>query len=129
MGQVGAASFDLDQCGPTYTRRCTTSRTVRPKSWPPHYSEYQVLEAARGGAQSPEAAGRSLCRIRDVQVNVDVAGHTVIEKDMNSSMVTFAGRSLPGRFQRHGEVTWTGAGQVRGSGEDACAARAEEDPG
>lgn len=45
----------------------------------------------RGQGQGTVATWRlqaTKSRVRDVQVNVDVAGHTVIEKDANSSMVT-----------------------------------------
>jgi hypothetical protein len=54
-------------------------------------------------------------RVRDVQAAVDVAGHTVIEKDANSSMVTnwtvapaAAGATVTLK------TSWQGAGGVKG---------------
>jgi hypothetical protein len=54
-------------------------------------------------------------RVRDVQVDVDVAGHTVIEKDANSSMVTnwTVAPAGPGSSVTV-KTTWTGAGGVKG---------------
>lgn len=76
------------------------------KSCPRTTASTRCSRAARGGAQS---------RVRDVQVNVDVAGHTVIEKDMNSSMVTnwTVAPAGPGSSVTV-KTTWTGAGGVKG---------------
>lgn len=50
-----------------------------------------------------------------MQVDVDVAGHTVIEKDANSSMVTnwTVAPAGPGSSVTV-KTTWTGAGGVKG---------------
>ena len=54
-------------------------------------------------------------RVREVQANVDVAGHTVIEKDANSSMVTnwTVAPAGPGSSVTV-KTTWNGAGGVKG---------------
>ena len=53
--------------------------------------------------------------MREVQANVDVAGHTVIEKDANSSMVTnwTVAPAGPGSSVTV-KTTWNGAGGVKG---------------
>jgi hypothetical protein len=53
--------------------------------------------------------------VRDVQVDVDVAGHTVIEKDANSSMVTnwTVAPAGPGSSVTV-KTTWNGAGGIKG---------------
>lgn len=93
-----------------------TYETVRPKILSPHYSEYQVLEGGKGrGTVAKWRLQATQSRVRDVQVNVDVAGHTVIEKDMNSSMVTnwTVAPAGPGSSVTV-KTTWTGAGGVKG---------------
>ena len=63
-------------------------QTVRPKILSPQYSEYQVLQGGHGqGTVAKWKLQATESRVREVQANVDVAGHTVIEKDANSSMV------------------------------------------
>ena len=54
-------------------------------------------------------------RVRDVKANVDVAGHTVIEKDANSSMVTnwTVAPAGPGSSVTV-KTTWQGAGGIGG---------------
>ena len=64
-------------------------QTVRPKILSAHYSGYQVLEGGQGaGTVATWKLQATKSRVRDVKATVDVAGHTVIEKDANSSMVT-----------------------------------------
>ena len=54
-------------------------------------------------------------RVRDVKATVDVAGHTVIEKDANSTMVTNWTVAPAGTGSSvTTKTTWTGAGGVKG---------------
>ncbi|AOS90468.2 polyketide cyclase [Mycobacterium intracellulare subsp. chimaera] len=117
MGQVSADSTILINAEPAATLAAVADyQTVRPKILSPQYSDYQVLQGA-GRAGSPQA-GRlqaTKSRVRDVQVNVDVAGHTVIEKDANSTMVInwTVAPAGPGSSVTV-KTTWTGAGGVKG---------------
>jgi hypothetical protein len=89
---------------------------VRPKILPPQYSEYQVLQGGQGqGTVAKWKLQATKSRVRDVQVTVDVAGHTVIEKDANSSMVTnwTVAPAGPGSSVTV-KTTWNGAGGVKG---------------
>ena len=90
MGQVSAASTILIDVEPAATLAAVADyQKVRPKILSPQYSEYQVLQGGQGpGTVAKWKLQATKSRVRDVQVNVDVAGHTVIEKDANSSMVT-----------------------------------------
>jgi hypothetical protein len=91
-------------------------QAVRPKILSPHYSDYRVLEGGQGArtvATWKLQATKS--RARDVKANVDVAGHTVIEKDANSTMVTNwivapagSGSSVTVK------TSWQGAGGIGG---------------
>jgi hypothetical protein len=91
-------------------------QTVRPKILSSNYSDYQVLEGGQGaGTVASWKLQATKSRVRDVKATVDVAGHTVIEKDANSSMVinwtvapAGAGSSV------NLKTTWTGAGGVGG---------------
>jgi hypothetical protein len=91
-------------------------QTVRPKILSPQYSEYQVLQGGQGaGTVAKWKLQATKSRVRDVQVDVDVAGHTVIEKDANSSMVInwTVAPAGPGSSVTV-KTTWTGAGGVKG---------------
>ncbi|RFD26834.1 polyketide cyclase [Mycobacterium uberis] len=117
MGQVSAANTILINVDPAVTLASVADyQKIRPKILSSQYSEYQVV---RGGQGSGTVAKWKLyatkSRVRDVQVNVDVAGHTVIEKDANSSMViswtvapTGSGSSVTMK------TAWTGVGGVKG---------------
>jgi len=118
MGQVSAASTILIDADPaTVLDAIADYQTVRPKILSPQYSEYQVLQGGHGqGTVAKWKLQATESRVREVQANVDVAGHTVIEKDVNSSMVINwtvapagpAGSSVTVR------TTWNGAGGVKG---------------
>lgn len=117
MGQVSADSTILINAEPaTALAALADYRHVRPKVLSTHYSEYQVLQGGEGqGTVAKWRLQATESRVRDVQVSVDVAGHTVIEKDANSSMVTNwtvapagAGCSITVK------TTWTGAGGIKG---------------
>jgi Polyketide cyclase / dehydrase and lipid transport len=117
MGQVSAASTILVSAEPAATLAAVEDyQNVRPKILSPHYSEYEVLEGGQGqGTVAKWRLQATESRVRDVQVNVDVAGHTVIEKDANSSMVTnwTVAPAGPGSSVTV-KTTWNGAGGVKG---------------
>ena len=117
MGQVSAASTVMIDAAPEAVLAAVADyRTVRPKILSAHYSGYQVLEGGVGaGTVATWKLQATESRVRDVTARVDVAGHTVIEKDANSSMVTNwtvapagAGSSVTVK------TSWTGAGGVKG---------------
>jgi hypothetical protein len=117
MGQVSAASTILINVEPAATLAAVADyQTVRPKILSPQYSEYQVLEGGQGaGTVAKWKLQATKSRVRDVQVSVDVAGHAVIEKDANSSMITnwTIAPAGPGSSVTV-KTTWTGAGGVKG---------------
>lgn len=90
MGQVSAASTILIDAEPaTVLGAVADYQAMRPKILSEHYSGYQVLEGGQGaGTVVAWKLQATKSRSRDVRADVDVAGHTVIEKDVNSSMVT-----------------------------------------
>ena len=117
MGQVSAASTILINVEPAAILAAVADyQKVRPKILSPQYSEYQVLQGGQGaGTVAKWKLQATKSRVRDVQVNVDVAGHAVIEKDANSSMVTnwTVAPAGPGSSVTV-KTTWTGAGGVKG---------------
>ncbi|MDT5222599.1 MAG: hypothetical protein QOG19_6 [Mycobacterium sp.] len=117
MGQVKATSTILiDAEPPAVLDAVADYRNVRPKILSPQYSEYEVLEGGQGqGTVAKWRLQATESRVRDVQVSVDVAGHTVIEKDANSSMVInwTVAPAGPGSSVTV-TTTWTGAGGVKG---------------
>jgi carbon monoxide dehydrogenase subunit G len=118
MGQVSAASTILIDADPaTVLDAIADYQTVRPKILSPQYSEYQVLQGGHGqGTVAKWKLQATESRVREVQANVDVAGHTVIEKDANSSMVinwTVAPAGPAGASVTI-KTTWNGAGGVKG---------------
>src|ERR1700758_3668592 len=113
MGQVSAASTTLINVEPADTLAAVADyQKVRPKILSPQYSEYQVLQGGQGpGTVAKWKLQATKSRVRDVQVNVDVAGHTVIEKDANSSMVTNWTVAPAGTGSSVTvKTSWTGAG-------------------
>jgi len=117
MGQVKAASTVLIDAEPAKVLDAVADyQNVRPKILSPQYSEYEVLEGGQGqGTVAKWRLQATESRVRDVKVNVDVAGHTVIEKDANSSMVInwTVAPAGPGSSVTV-TTTWTGAGGVKG---------------
>ncbi|AYE98215.1 polyketide cyclase [Mycobacterium paragordonae] len=117
MGQVKATSTVLIQAEPAKVLDAVADyKTVRPKILSPQYSEYEVLEGGQGqGTVAKWRLQATESRVRNVQVSVDVAGHTVIEKDANSSMVInwTVAPAGPGSSVTV-TTTWTGAGGVKG---------------
>ena len=117
MGQVSAASTILINAEPAATLAAVADyQHVRPKILSPQYSDYQVLQGGQGaGTVAKWKLQATKSRSRNVQANVDVAGHTVIEKDANSSMVTnwTVAPAGPGSSVTV-KTSWTGAGGVKG---------------
>ena len=117
MGQVSASSSVAVNADPaTVLAAIADYQGVRPKILSAHYSEYRVLQGGQG--QGTVAAWRlqaTKSRSRQVQADVDVAGHTVIEKDANSSLVTnwTVAPACPGSTVTV-KTTWNGAGGVKG---------------
>jgi hypothetical protein len=117
MSQVSASSTILIEAAPeTVLSAVGDYANVRPKILSPHYSEYRVLAGGQGaGTVASWKLQATKSRVREVKANVDVAGHTVIEKDANSSMVTNwtvapagSGSSVTVK------TSWQGAGGVGG---------------
>jgi hypothetical protein len=117
MGQVSAANTVLINAEPDAVLAAVGDyQQVRPKILSDAYSEYQVLQGGQGqGTIAKWKLQATKSRIRDVQVSVDVAGHSVIEKDANSTMVTnwTVAPAGPGSSVTM-KTTWTGAGGVKG---------------
>ena len=117
MGQVSAASTVLIDAEPASVLDAIADyKGVRPRILSPQYSDYQVLQGGQGqGTVAKWKLQATKSRVREVQANIDVAGHTVIEKDANSSMVTnwTVAPAGPGSSVTV-KTTWTGAGGVKG---------------
>ncbi|OBF74656.1 polyketide cyclase [Mycobacterium sp. 852002-51613_SCH5001154] len=117
MGQVSAASTILVNAEPAATLAAVGDyQQVRPKILSPQYSDYQVLQGGQGaGTVAKWKLQATKSRVRDMQVSVDVAGHSVIEKDANSSMIInwTVAPAGPGSSVTV-KTTWTGAGGVKG---------------
>jgi Polyketide cyclase / dehydrase and lipid transport len=117
MGQVRAASTILINAEPAAVLSAVSDyQDVRPKILSSHYRDYQVVEGGHGqGTVATWKLQATKSRVRDVRANVDVAGHAVIEKDANSSMVTnyTVAPAGPGSSVTV-TTTWTGAGGVKG---------------
>ncbi|AMO59160.1 Polyketide cyclase / dehydrase and lipid transport [Mycolicibacterium phlei] len=118
MGQVSASSTVLIDATPeTVLAAVADYQTVRPKILSPQYSEYRVLEGGQGaGTVVSWKLQATKSRVRDVKASVDVAGHTVIEKDANSSMIINWTVAPAGETSSTVtlKTTWQGAGGVKG---------------
>jgi hypothetical protein len=117
MGQVSASSSILINAEPAAVLAAIADyATVRPKILSPHYSEYRVLKGGQGkGTVAAWKLQATKSRSRQVEATVDVAGHTVIEKDANSSLLTnwTVAPAGPGCSVTV-KTSWTGAGGVKG---------------
>jgi hypothetical protein len=117
MGQVSASSSVLIDAAPEKVLAAVSDyTTVRPKILTDHYRDYAVLEGGQGaGTVATWKLQATKSRVRDVKAEVDVAGHTVIEKDANSTMVTnwTVAPSGPGSSVTV-KTSWQGAGGVGG---------------
>jgi hypothetical protein len=117
MGQVSASSTVLMNAAPEAVLAAVADyQTVRPKILSAHYSGYQVLERGHGqGTVVTWKLQATESRVRDVKAAVEVAGHSVIEKDANSSMVTTWTVAPAGTGSTvTTKTSWTGAGGVKG---------------
>jgi len=117
MGQVSASSTVLINAAPEAVLAAVADyQTVRPKILSSHYSGYQVLEGGQGqGTVATWKLQATESRVRDVKAAVEVAGHSVIEKDANSSMVTTWTVAPAGTGSTvTTKTSWTGAGGVKG---------------
>jgi hypothetical protein len=117
MGQVSAASsVEINATPEIVLAAVADYETVRPKILSSHYSEYKVITGGQGqGTVVRWKLQATEKRVRDVQSTVDVAGHTVIEKDANSSMVTTWTVAPAGTGSTvTTKTTWQGAGGVKG---------------
>ena len=117
MSQVSASSTILIDAAPeTVLSAVADYATVRPKILSSHYSGYQVLEGGHGaGTVVTWKLQATESRVRDVKASVDVAGHTVIEKDANSSLVTNWTVAPAGTGSSVTvKTSWQGAGGVKG---------------
>ena len=117
MGQVSAASTILIDAKPEAVLVAVADyQTVRPKILPSQYSDYRVLAGGQGaGTVASWKLQATKSRVRDVKATVDVAGHTVIEKDANSTMVTNWTVAPAGTGSSVTlKTSWTGAGGVAG---------------
>ena len=117
MGQVSAASTILINAEPAAVFAAVADyQTSARRSCPRSTATTRCCRAARAqGTVANWKLQATKSRVRDVQANVDVAGHTVIEKDANSSMVTnwTVAPAGPGSSVTV-KTTWTGAGGVKG---------------
>jgi hypothetical protein len=117
MGQVRASSSVLINAEPAAVLAAVADyRGMRPRILSSHYREYQVLEGGHGrGTVAKWKLQATKSRVRDVQAAVDLVGHTVIEQDENSSMITNwtvapAGTGSTVTMQ----TSWQGAGGIPG---------------
>jgi Polyketide cyclase / dehydrase and lipid transport len=117
MGNVSAASTILINAEPAAVLTAVGDyRVVRPKILSSHYHDYRVLEGGQGqGTVASWKLQATKSRVRDVKASVDVAGHAVIEKDANSTLVTnwTVAPAGPGSSVTV-TTTWKGAGGVKG---------------
>lgn len=118
MGQVSASSTVLINAEPDAVLKAVADyETVRPKILSSHYRDYAVLEGGQGaGTVATWKLQATESRVRDVKASIDIAGHTVIEKDANSTLVTNYTVAPAGE---HGssvtvKTSWQGAGGVKG---------------
>src|ERR1700710_2795197 len=117
MRQVSASSTVLINAEPAVVFAAVADyQTVRPKILSSHYSGYQVLEGGQGaGTVATWKLQATESRIRDVKAEDDVAGHSVIEKDANSTLVTTWTVAPAGTGSTvTTKTSWTGAGGVKG---------------
>ncbi|VEG38294.1 polyketide cyclase/dehydrase and lipid transport [Mycolicibacterium flavescens] len=117
MGQVSASSTVLIDAAPEAVLSAVADyANVRPKILSPQYSDYKVVEGGQGaGTVASWKLQATKSRVRDVNAEVDVAGHTVIEKDANSSMITNWTVAPAGNGSSVTvKTSWQGAGGIGG---------------
>lgn len=117
MAQVSASSTVLVDAPPEKVLAAVADYTnVRPKILSSHYSGYEVVEGGQGaGTVARWKLQATKSRVREVKAEVDVAGHTVIEKDANSTMITNWTVAPAGEGSSVTmKTTWKGAGGIGG---------------
>lgn len=117
MAQVSSSSTILIDAEPAKVLDAIADyRQVRPRILSSHYSDYRVVSGGQGrGTVAAWKLQATKSRVRAVQADVDVAGHTVIERDVNSSLVTnwTVAPAVPGCSVTV-KTTWTGGNGVKG---------------
>ena len=117
MALVSASSTILVNAGPAKVLDAIADyEGVRPKVLSAHYSEYKVVQGGKGrGTVAEWKLQATKSRMRHVRADVDLAGHTVIEKDVNSSLMTnwTVSPAGPGSSITV-KTTWNGAGGIKG---------------
>lgn len=117
MGQVSASSSVLIDAAPEAVLAAVADyQNVRPQILSSHYRDYQVLEGGQGeGTVASWKLQATESRVRDIKSTVSVAGHTVIEKDANSTLVTTwtVAPAGPGSSVTT-KTAWTGGGGIKG---------------
>jgi hypothetical protein len=118
MGQVSASSTVVIDAEPE-TMFGGSRGITRPSAGRSSPRSTAPPPGARGGQRAGTVATGKLqatkSRVRDVKVNVDVAGHTVIERDANSTMVInwTVAPAGPGSSVTV-KTSWQGAGGIGG---------------
>ncbi|MFM8600062.1 MAG: SRPBCC family protein [Mycobacterium sp.] len=123
-GHVSASSTILIYAEPARVLDAIADyREVRPRILSAHYRDYRVEQGGRGrGTVATWTLQATRSRARQVRAEVDLAGHTVIEKDANSSLLTNWTVAPAGPGASVTVTTrWTGAGGVGGFFERAFA--------
>lgn len=117
MGLVSASSTVLIDAAPAEVLAAISDYDgTRRRVLSPHFSEYTVHAGGHGrGTVVSWRLQATKSRSRQVRAEVDVAGHTVIEKDANSSLLTnwTVAPAGPGCSVTV-KTTWDGAGGVPG---------------
>ncbi|WP_078290050.1 SRPBCC family protein [Mycobacterium sp. D16R24] len=117
MGQVSASSSVLIDAAPEAVLAAVADyQNVRPKILSGHYRDYQVLEGGQGeGTVVAWKLQATESRVRDIKSSVSIAGHTVIEKDANSTLVTSWTVAPAGTGSTVTTKTaWTGGAGIKG---------------
>lgn len=117
MAQVSSSSTVLIDAEPARVLDAIADyEQVRPAILSPHYSDYRVITGGHGrGTVAAWRLQATKSRVRHIQADVDVAGHTVIERDANSTLVTnwTVAPAGPGCSVTV-KTTWTGGSGVKG---------------
>lgn len=117
MAQVSSSSTILIDAEPAKVLDAIADyRQMRPRILSPHYTEYRVVSGGHGrGTVAAWKLQATKSRARQVHAEVDVAGHTVIEKDANSSLMTnwTVAPAGPG-CSVSVKTTWAGGSGVKG---------------
>ncbi|TSE00640.1 SRPBCC family protein [Skermania sp. ID1734] len=117
MGQVSATSSAVIEVKPDQVLAALSDyQTVRPRILTDHFRDYRVLSGGVGdGTVAQWTLQATSKRSRDIKATVTVAGHTITERDANSSLVTRWTVEPSGAGSLVTTTTeWQGAGGVGG---------------